>query len=357
MAERYTGIFNLLNNPFYAFFRGKDYDFSTLNESEIFLAYADKFNDKFEGSINIDYNEFEEQYLRLSVGDILYNEIVEKFKFCKEVNLLGQLRIVTDVHGLGIPTNISEELRVFLLRYDAVKFEQKVKNKYKAYCREIKKVRGSFGIKCFTTVPPQKNSVMWSYYGNNYKGFNCAFSLAQIVYDLPSIRRSEYGKYICEHIKPVCYKNNFDPNIKISCEKLLKIPIKEIGSSSYIINCVKQSLLIKQSQWRHEHEIRLLIRDNDKSVEIIDRNVNGFKIKFPYLETIYICSRKNVFLRMIGKDTKIHNDAKKLAKNLGRSCVNLIPSKEKNEFISELNIMESRKECETTILTEEDIPF
>lgn len=63
---------------------------------------------------------------------------------------------------------------------------------------------------------------------------------------------------------------------------------------------------------------------------------NGFKIKFPYLETIYICSRKNVFLRMIGKDTKIHNDAKKLAKNLGRSCVNLIPSKEKNEFISEL---------------------
>lgn len=52
------------------------------------------------------------------------------------------------------------------------------------------------------------------------------------------------------------FMSRANPNIKINCKKLLRIPIDKISSSKYIIDCVKASLLIKQSQWKHEKEVR-----------------------------------------------------------------------------------------------------
>ena len=100
---------------------------------------------------------------------------------------------------------------------------------------------------------------MWSYYGDDYKSKCCEFLFQKIVYDIPSIRCFQYDKYIYEYIDSINYVDNFNPNIKINCKKLLRIPINKISSSKYIIDCVKASLLIKHSQWKHEKEVRFIV--------------------------------------------------------------------------------------------------
>ena len=134
-------MMNLLYRPIYSFFKGKEYDFSTLGEKEIFLSYPNTFNDKFEGLLEINFEEFAEQCLLLFVGEAFFNEIIEKFKLCKEWDLLDELHIHTCVNGLNIPANISDSLKNLLLKNDWKAFKQRVTNKYNAYCREINKVR------------------------------------------------------------------------------------------------------------------------------------------------------------------------------------------------------------------------
>lgn len=116
---------------------------------------------------------------------------------------------------------------------------------------------------------------MWSYYGNDYKSICCEFPFQKIVYDIPSIRCFQYDKYIYEYIDSINYVDNFNPNIKINCKKLLRIPIKKIAYSKYIIDCVKASLLIKQSQWKCEKEVRLIIRNDDANVDIVEKFDNN----------------------------------------------------------------------------------
>lgn len=356
-VKRYCGLLNMFSKPFYSFFRGRDYDFKTLTEGKIFLSRAEKFNDKFEGRCYVDPIEFQEEYLRLKVGDRLYNEIIERFKFCNDADIISALSLVTSPSANLFPRDTSSELREFLCKYEARKFEAAIKRKYHAYCREIERVRNSFGIKCFTTVPPQKNSVMWVYYGNDYKGFNCEFSLHQIAYDIPSARCDEYGKYICEHFYRVKYVANFDPHVKIDCGKLLQIPLKEVYSSPYIIRCVKRSLSIKQSQWQHENEIRLIIRDADPLIDVKICGKNGFKVKFPYTQKIYVCGQRNNKFS-VARDSCIAVKAKNLAQSLNVEFVKLIPSQHKNEFcsspigVSEKDVGDSPIGCSPA-----DIPF
>lgn len=356
-VKRYCGLLNMFSKPFYSFFRGRERDFNTLNDGEIFLSRAKKFNDKFEGRCYVDPIEFQEEYLRLKVGDRLYNEIIERFKFCNDADIISALSLVTSPSANLFPRDTSSELREFLCKYEAREFEAAIKRKYHAYCREIERVRNSFGIKCFTTVPPQKNSVMWVYYGNDYEGFNCEFSLHQIAYDIPSTRCDEYGKYICEHFYRVKYVKNFDPNIKIDCCKLLKIPVKKVYSSPYIIRCVKHSLLIKQSQWGHEKEIRLIIRDNDPFIKIKACGHNGFKVRFPYVQKIYYCGKRdNKFF--ISRASNIAFQAKKLAHGLSVDSIELIPSQCKNEFCaSPASIIENEVEYSPIDYSQSNIPF
>ena len=147
------------------------------------------------------------------------------------------------------------------------------------------------------------------------RGYAVSFRFKKIVYDIPSIRCDQYGKYIYEHIDSINYVESFNPNIKINCKKLLRIPIKKISSSKYIIDCVKASLLIKQSQWKHEKEVRLIIRNDDANVDIVEKLGKGFKIKFPYLKCIYTCSRISIFNRAY-KETSTQRVTKKHCKKI-----------------------------------------
>ncbi len=321
-----------LYHPIYSFYRGKPYDFSTLENQEIFLSYADTFNDKFEGSVFVDCKEFEEQYLHNFVGDCYFQELSSKFKFCKDISILDEIFIHTDVNGLSIPNDMSMGIKELLIHTDWKKFKNRLEKTYQKYLCEIDKVRKSFGIKCFTVIPPETNSIMWAYYGNNYKGFCCNFSLGKIVYDLPSSRCDEYGKFIYEHFEKVKYKDNFAPSIKIDCFKLLEIPIDKIKCSPYILDAVKKSLAIKQSQWKHEKEIRLIIKD-DENIEIAERTKHGFKIRFPYLSEIsYCCKKSHPFLSEEKGESKKHEHVKILAKRLNLICKRLTPSREKKIF-------------------------
>lgn len=350
-------ILDILYHPIYSFFRGKSYDFSTLENQEIFLSYANTFNDKFEGSIFVDYKEFEEQYLHNFVGDGYFQELSSKFKFCKDISILDEIFIHTDVNGLSIPNDMSMGIKELLIHTDWKKFKNRLEKTYQKYLCEIDKVRKSFGIKCFTVIPPETNSIMWAYYGNNYKGFCCNFSLGKIVYDLPSSRCDEYGKFICEHFEKVKYVDNFAPSIKIDCSKLLEIPIDKIKFSQYIIDAVKKSLAIKQSQWKHEKEIRLIIKD-DENIEIIQRTKYGFKIKFPYLSAIsYCCKKRYPLLHIETLESKIHEDAIILSKRLDLICNRLTPSREKKIFNVEQVFPYPPKSIDYVYSPDEDLPF
>jgi len=357
-VNRYGYMLDMLYHPIYSFFKWKPYDFYTLENGEIFLSYSNTFNDKFEGSVSIDYKEFEEQCLRLFVGDAFFKELVDRFKFCKDVRMLGSIFVYTTPNGPTIPNNISEELKKLLLKTDWMSFESRVKNKYKRYNQEIDKVRKSFGIKCFTKFSPEENSIMWAFYGNNYKGFNCYFDLAKTVYDIPSIRCDKYGKFICEHFEKVRYKRNFNTCIQIDSKKLLDIPINEVKKSPYIIKLVRKALSIKQSQWSNEEEIRLIIKD-DENIEITERTKKGFKIKFPYLSTIYFCGNRKIPLILDqNRDTIIHNKAKSLAKKLQLCCIRLTPSREHNRFDAEQVYPYPYEHPHIEIIySEDDIPF
>lgn len=342
--------------PLYAFYKGNRRDIDTLKAGEIFLAYADNFNDRFEGLIEIDYTEFAEECLRLRVGDGLFNEIVNKLKFSKDLNVVDSLSLYRPQPILPnsksrpvsteMPVGVSEDLKKFILQFNYDKFRQEIKDKYLAYQAAILKVRNSFGIKCFTLSSPLNNSVMWSHYGNDYKGICCAFFLQKTVYDIPSARCDLYGKFICEHIKPIEYVDNFNPNIKLNCKKLLRIPLKNISTSKYIIMCVQKSLLIKQDQWEHENEVRLIIRNNEDNANILEKNEKGFKIKFPYLGTVYTCNRTSIF-NWFSSETNVQRAAKSLARKMNIECFNLVPSSSKKEFIKERYNLDRRKRYDT----------
>ena len=361
----------LYHNSLYAFYKGNKRDIDTLKAGEIFLSYADNFNDRFEGLIEIKYEEFAEECLRLRVGDNFYNEIIDKFKFCKDLDVIGSLSLyqplpvmpnsLLQTSEIPMPDGVSDELKAFILKFDVAQFKHEIQDKYDAYQSAIAAVRNSFGIKCFTLSSPIYNSVMWSHYGDDYKGICCEFPFQEIVYDINSSRCVKDDKYICEHIAPINYVENFNPTIKIDCKKLLRIPIKEISSSEYIIDCVKESLLIKQSQWSHEKEVRLIIRNDDKNIDIIEKTDNGFKIKFPYLNKVYTCNRVSILDRAY-KVTRAHRAAKSIARVKKIDCMNLVPSSSKMEFIQELLTLDRRKrldELRQPLFTYSDmnIPF
>ncbi len=361
----------LFSNPLYAFYKGNKLNIDTLKAGEIFLSYADYFNDRFEGLIEINYKEFAEECLRLRVGNNLYNEIIDKFKFSKDLDIVGSLSTYQPIPvmpnsllpplKLSMLDGVSDALKNFILQSNITQFEQQIQDRYDAYKSAIVAVRNSFGIKCFTLSSPRYNSVMWSYYGDDYKGICCEFPFQKIVYDIPSIRCDQYGKYIYEHIDSINYVESFNPNIKINCKKLLRIPINKISSSKYIIDCVKASLLIKQSQWKHEKEVRLIIRNDDANVDIVEKLDKGFKIKFPYLKCIYTCSRISIFNRAY-KETSTQRVTKKLARKLNIECVNLFPSSSKMEFNQESYVLDRRKYNQnklrnSSIYSDIDIPF
>ena len=248
-------------------------------------------------------------------------------------------------------------IKELLIHTDWKKFKNCLEKTYHKYLCEIDKVRKSFGIKCFTVIPPEANSIMWAYYGNNYKGFNCRFSLEKIVYDLPSSRCDEYGKFICEHFEKVKYQNNFNPSIQIDCKKLLEIPIDKIKYSPYIIESVRKSLCIKQSQWKHEKEIRLIIKD-DENIEITERTKHGFKIRFPYLSEIsYCCKKIYPFFYDETPESKIHEYAIILAKRLNIICNRLTPSREKKVFNVEQVFPYPPKSIAYDYSPDDELPF
>lgn len=160
----------LYSKPLYAFYKGNKLNIDTLKAGEIFLSYADNFNDRFEGLIEIDYKEFAEECLRLRVGNNLYNEIIDKFKFSKDLYIVGSLSTYQPMPvmpnsllsplKLSMPDRVSDALKNFILQSDFTQFGQEIHDLYDAYKSAIVAVRNSFGIKCFT-LKVVKSLVYW----------------------------------------------------------------------------------------------------------------------------------------------------------------------------------------------------
>lgn len=325
-------------------YKGKDYEYNTLKNNEIFLSYPSTFNDPFDCFISIIKEEFERAFLKLNLPSKKYNEInqyVNKVSF-------ELLRIFEHEKNLT-PIKLFPACPPTLKSPETDKLEKECWELYETYHKELIRIRDQYGIVCFTKNMPEHNMVMWAHYADNYHGF-CGEYVFSNPSDLCSEQRRDKKLYnLLIYIDKVQYRNK---SKSINCEKLLKIPVQKLSSSSYIKKYLKQILFTKNIQWNYEKEYRLVLKKDD--CEIKSETSNGFTISFPYL--------KKVFAKRDDKQFSRNSAIDSLTKELEIECDFLVQSNEWVELETDetkcnnINLKDILKRDEIPININ-DIPF
>ena len=291
-------------------FKGKDHDCTALKNKEIFLAYPSNFNDPFDCFVSFLRSDFEREFLKLKLSSEKYSEISRRvnevtfswMRLFERDNYLGQPKPFPCVNELASP--------------ETDKLEKECWDLYEEYYNELLRIRNQYGIACFTKNEPIKNMAMWAHYADNYEGFCAEYAFSNPSDLCSEQRRDEYTFNLLKHMGKVKYTTSI---IKIDCAKILKISPTQLAQSPYIKNYIKQILFIKNRQWDYENEYRLVLRKCD--CEIIGENSNGFMIRFPYVEKVYMKRDEH-------KPSAKHSEIEKIAKDLEVDCDFLVPSKE-----------------------------
>lgn len=324
-------------------YKGKDYEYNTLKNNEIFLSYPSTFNDPFDCFISIVKDEFEREFLKLNLPNDKYNEIK---KYANEVSFewmrfFEHEKYLTPIRSFPAcpPTIESPETN---------RLENECWGLYEEYYKELIRIRDQYGIVCFTKNKPENNMVMWAHYADNYHGF-CGEYVFSNPSDLCSEQRRDKKLYnLLLNMGKVRYRNE---TLSVDCEKLLKIPVQKLSSSSYIKKYLKQILFTKNIQWNYEREYRLVLKRGD--CEIKSETDNGFAISFPHL--------KKVFIKRDGKQFSRNSAIGSLAKELKIECDYLVQSNEwieleTDETTTRRNMCSIQKQYKMPINVE-DIPF
>lgn len=332
----------LLGN-LYKMYKGKDYEYNTLKNNEIFLSYPSTFNDPFDCFISIIKEEFEREFLKLKLPNDKYNEIR---KYVNEVSFewlrfFEHEKYLTPIRPFpACPPTIGSP--------ETDRLENECWCLYEEYYKELNKIRDQYGIVCFTKNKPESNMVMWAHYADNYHGF-CGKYVLSNPSDLCSEQRRDKKLYnLLLNMGKVRYRNK---TISVDCRKLLKIPVQKLSSSSYIKKYLKQILFTKNIQWNYEREYRLVLKRSD--CDIKSETGNGFAISFPYL--------KKVFAKRDDKQFSRNSAIDSLTKELKIECDYLVQSNEwieleTDETTIKRNLDNIHKQYKTSINVE-DIPF
>lgn len=324
-------------------YKGKDYEYNTLKNNEIFLSYPSTFNDPFDCFISIVKEEFERVFLKLKLPKDKYNEIN---KFVNEVSFewmrfFEHEKYLTPIRPFpACPPTIESP--------ETDRLESECWGLYKEYYKELIRIRDQYGIVCFTKNKPENNMVMWAHYADNYHGF-CGEYVFSNPSDLCSEQRRDKKLYnLLLNMGKVRYRNK---TISVDCEKLLKIPVQKLSSSAYIKKYLKQILFTKNIQWNYEREYRLVLKKSD--CDIKSETDNGFAISFPYL--------KKVFAKRDDKQFSRNSAIDSLTKELKIECDYLVQSNEwieleTDETTTRRNMGNMQKQYKTPINVE-DIPF
>ncbi len=319
----------------YKMFKGKDYDYEALKNNEIFLAYPSTFNDPFDCFISFLKDDFEREFLKLKLPKEKYLEILQSVNQVtfSWMRILEHNKCCQHVKPFPFVSALTSP--------ETDKLEKECWDLYDKYYKELSKIRNQYGIVCFTKNEPAKNMVMWAHYADNYKGFCAQYALSNSSDLCSKQRRDEYTFNLLKHMGKVHYR---DGAVKIDCEKILKIPPAKLATNPYIKNYIKRILFTKNKQWNYENEYRLVLKKSD--FKIINETSNGFSIRFPYVEKVYIERGEN-------KLSLKHNSIDEITKELEVDCDFLVPS---NEWIT-LETAETHKNSDPLGLKEVQIDY
>lgn len=308
------------NGYLFSFYRNKDYCYNTCENGELFLSFPKNFNDKFEGKVLVDKNEFAIEYSSRIFGEdfvlefdknVLGKDFFQKLEFLQMVEK-NKFEVW---EGLG-DFNIYN----ILYEYGIDKLKQNILCKYNLYLKKLIKVRNRYGIACFSTIPPTQNVVLWAHYADNYKGFCVEYRLGL------GLEEDRIATYLREHIYKVKYTDKFKGfNVK----KLLNIPVNKIEKNKEVHKYIKEILTIKQKQWAYEDEYRLIIDLEDKFLLKVKVCKKGFSIKFPYYQCVYGYD--------IPKDSKKYKALVSIGKKNNVLLGNLILSSQERALVIDQN--------------------
>ena len=282
--------------PLYKMFSAKKHNYETLEEGKLFLASPKLFNDVFDGCIYFDYLEFEKKYLLKKY--IHNNEYCEVIKKSKEYDsaLENLVRYIgfrkENLYAILDSINLGTE-EEYISPIDKSLLEKEIKNKYKAYLKEINKIRNSYYVACFTEAKPENNVSMWYFYAKNYNGFCCEFALDKNRHNLNSseFTKDDYELNIWKRLHKVNYNA---PIPRINVDYLLTLKMKDVYHDKIINKIVEKSFTYKNRSWKNENEWRLIIKREDDFLEKCDREdvLGGIKINYPFLTKLYIVRKR-----------------------------------------------------------------
>ena len=314
------------NGYLFSFYRNKDYCYNTCENGALFLSFPKNINDKFEGKVLVDKNEFAIEYSSRIFGEDFVLEFDKNAlgeDFFKKLENLKLIKESKFKHWEGDDDFNKWDI---LYEYGIDKLKKDILNKYNLYTKELMNVRNRYAIACFSTIPPTQNVVLWAHYADNYKGFCVAYNLDIIYSDFETERECPYKKYLTEHIYKVKYTDKFKGfNVK----KLLNIPVNKIEKNKEVHKYIKEILTIKQKQWAYEDEYRLIIDLEDKFLLKVKVCKKGFSIKFPYYQCVYGYD--------IPKDSKKYKALVSIGKKNNVLLGNLILSSQERALVIDQN--------------------
>lgn len=315
----------------YKFYNTSSYNIESIDKKTLFLSKPSSFNDIYDGFVGIVWQEFAKAYLIKYFGSIKKAKIyfinyvrkkLEQFDALTN-NTTQKKDDIEPFKEISYDSKVEDGMYDRLLTQEMLKAAKKL---YDNYCSEIRKIKDTYLVACFTTLLPQNNIVMWWNYAEQNKGF-----CAKYILD----GTSKQSKWISRRLKYVQYN---EKPIHINCTKLLRIPLNKIKTNTYIKSKVENALIYKNKQWSNEKEIRLIVKKRD--LKNLEEKENGVLISFPYLCELYSFENSNVStqLQEIANVNKIYyyqykvsEENKELVKstNLSNNIHNVLLSLEK----------------------------
>ncbi len=258
-----------------------------LNHEYIYLCNADKLDDQFEGAINFDLAE-----LKSEEGFNSFQSITAKntaYTLYKILNIKDEHH-KEEIRKILIRNNMSEAIDEYcsihkfpikqklLLKNGVNKLLKEMddhKEEFYSYLKDLLSVREKIGIGSLT--PIKDNQVMWTMYGDAYKGVVIEYEIEDSV----------------EYLRRVTYKNvrDFNPIVFI-IKATIENYINRKDFRQMVEDYVIKSFSTKRSEWAFQKEERIIGTSNSQYKAKIKAIYVGKKISDENYDTILNISQK-----------------------------------------------------------------
>jgi len=228
------------NEYIYKFYRVNEDNLSALSCSSLWFAVAYHFNDPFEGALKPELSTFTQENV---------------IKLLKQIQKLVNEGTLTEDNVLGIKKgsmiNFEERLVREAVQDEGRLFKLAIKFFYGIFEDTRNTLLKENGMCSFSitrkSLEPIDNILMWSHYGDGFKGFCVKFDKKKLIDSIPS--ELFVGEKTIKYLDAPPIMDIHDLTIES-----LRAFTEEIKSSSKIFDWI----FTKHSSWDYESEVRCL---------------------------------------------------------------------------------------------------